>query len=618
MSNLPTRNSSPHSRPTSRRGRPNWFDKINIVKKFSPSRSSRTKIRPKSTPLEPWQEWQSRARSAFQRSADTRQSESMATSRLEDTGDGRHKKIAARPRRPIVVGSGVNLINLNRAATSGSHNSSRESRKSHEEKEDEYARALARLHTANDSLYKDEDKNRTTKRISPFEALRRIEIKQQFSRFPTSPSALRFSRVTSPSSPTRSDKLRLHDAFETKYVRKSEVSTHLEALASGTPHPYSGTPLAEGPSRSNLKAPRHGGPDTFDTVFYSHRTRSRSRDPRSRTAPPAPRRRSSTPRVLNIVLPSQPDRDFGSGSISTLASSVADFFIPGASHRVGRLSPISPNIPVADSMHAHGNVMVDSEGRPINVLLRLKDPSADQHHNISSDIECTTGRAVTFDLEDFEPVSPPPPPPPPGSRSTRHTIPEERESLEIPRLRGGAAIQGRSIHILTTAEVDPSRAPRLRGGGNIITRPSRPQPANPEPPLIPDRRRLGNEDTLPPGIFWLAGGVGEPMTVAQWNRQKPSHRMGGLVGTAIHGRRAGMPYERGRTEFRDGVRADQRHRNGGDHVGEGQEGRGYGAAASGPALGAMPQIQHPNAAAGNEGPGPHGQHADRGVDGGSG
>ncbi|KAF2252199.1 hypothetical protein BU26DRAFT_252673 [Trematosphaeria pertusa] len=51
-------------------------------------------------------------------------------------------------------------------------------------------------------------------------------------------------------------------------------------------------------------------------------------------------------------------------------------------------------------------------------------------------------------------------------------------------------------------------------------------------------------DPLPLSLWWLAGGRGKkPITVAQWNSQKPKKRMGGLLGMAVFGLKAGTPYQ---------------------------------------------------------------------------
>ncbi|KAF2126549.1 hypothetical protein P153DRAFT_79673 [Dothidotthia symphoricarpi CBS 119687] len=74
-----------------------------------------------------------------------------------------------------------------------------------------------------------------------------------------------------------------------------------------------------------------------------------------------------------------------------------------------------------------------------------------------------------------------------------------------------------------TAEHAPAASPHLRGGAG-------------SPSTLHDR------DTLPPALFWLAGGRGPPVSVRAWRQQRPERRMGGLVGRAVFGVRAGRAY----------------------------------------------------------------------------
>ncbi|KAF1834684.1 hypothetical protein BDW02DRAFT_579370 [Decorospora gaudefroyi] len=65
--------------------------------------------------------------------------------------------------------------------------------------------------------------------------------------------------------------------------------------------------------------------------------------------------------------------------------------------------------------------------------------------------------------------------------------------------------------------------PSLRGGAG-------------SPSALRDHKRL------PPTLFWLAGGRGRIPSVAGWRSQKPKKRMGGLLGMAVYGEKAGTPY----------------------------------------------------------------------------
>ncbi|KAF2746041.1 hypothetical protein M011DRAFT_478433, partial [Sporormia fimetaria CBS 119925] len=81
-----------------------------------------------------------------------------------------------------------------------------------------------------------------------------------------------------------------------------------------------------------------------------------------------------------------------------------------------------------------------------------------------------------------------------------------------------------------TASHSQQHTPRLRGGGRSM-----------KCFIVPG---LSNDDTsLPRSLWYLAGGRGKPITVGQWRAQKPKKRMGGLLGMALYGSKAGKPYE---------------------------------------------------------------------------
>ena len=67
---------------------------------------------------------------------------------------------------------------------------------------------------------------------------------------------------------------------------------------------------------------------------------------------------------------------------------------------------------------------------------------------------------------------------------------------------------------------------------------------------IPCLRGGGKSDRgpirVPSSLLYLAGStgrkVGDSVTIAEWNRMKPKKRMGGLLGMAVYGNKAGQPY----------------------------------------------------------------------------
>lgn len=93
----------------------------------------------------------------------------------------------------------------------------------------------------------------------------------------------------------------------------------------------------------------------------------------------------------------------------------------------------------------------------------------------------------------------------------------------MPVLRGGSVISANEQH-----------TPRLRGGGKSEETKS----------IAESIINFDDDGARIPSLLWfLVGGTGCPMTVGQWRKQKPKKRMSGVLGIAIYGRKAGMPYE---------------------------------------------------------------------------
>jgi hypothetical protein len=63
----------------------------------------------------------------------------------------------------------------------------------------------------------------------------------------------------------------------------------------------------------------------------------------------------------------------------------------------------------------------------------------------------------------------------------------------------------------------------------------------------------GSAVRLSPTLYWLAGGRGQPVKTSSWKKQKEKKRVGGWLGMALYGVKAGMEYDVGAGE---GVSAD--------------------------------------------------------------
>lgn len=84
--------------------------------------------------------------------------------------------------------------------------------------------------------------------------------------------------------------------------------------------------------------------------------------------------------------------------------------------------------------------------------------------------------------------------------------------------------------------------PNLRGGASSPSIPPQISPPHSLPTL---RGGAGGGDSsirLPPTLFWLAGGKGKPVSIGGWKKTRGKKRMGGLLGLAAYGARAGKGY----------------------------------------------------------------------------
>jgi hypothetical protein len=70
-----------------------------------------------------------------------------------------------------------------------------------------------------------------------------------------------------------------------------------------------------------------------------------------------------------------------------------------------------------------------------------------------------------------------------------------------------------------------------------------PHPQTPTPPIPHLRGGASSEIRLPRTLYWLAGGTGRSVTICSWQKQRGKKRMGGLLGMAMNGARAGTEYE---------------------------------------------------------------------------
>ncbi|KAH7139156.1 hypothetical protein B0J11DRAFT_501324 [Dendryphion nanum] len=399
-------------------------------------------------------------------------------------------------------------------------------------------------------------------------------------------------------SPSNSQPPRLyrpHLCAETVYAKKKDVKDHILAVAAGQ-HPE----LIEHQRRQYSRASTSSlpdGQDWNDTVYYP----SASTSPTSSSRPKLPPIRSPTqsspnslsslsplsspsPRTLSFR-PSSALAGVPEGKASPkftlnhldiafashpLASQIyTDNLAPGAVERVRVIS---------------GVVYLDSEGRPVRANLDLNGNDfyhSRRRRNHGERLqrfiagEASVKTEISYLPSDFE--------------SYGQTAEDEASG---PHMRGGGIVCSFLYSsIAETEEEDDARVTRSRVNSfwykaertlllcntydfdsssdedeTYQTRTARgPRPrtqtANPKPscPLPQLRggcawiktkkkarkeksRQLTEDDYVPTGLYWLAGGIGKPVIVRQWNDMKPEKRMGGFLGTTFFGRKAGTFY----------------------------------------------------------------------------
>ncbi|EMD87945.1 hypothetical protein COCHEDRAFT_1112396 [Bipolaris maydis C5] len=97
--------------------------------------------------------------------------------------------------------------------------------------------------------------------------------------------------------------------------------------------------------------------------------------------------------------------------------------------------------------------------------------------------------------------------------------------------------QDSPVNSTYSLSIPPTIVPCLRGGGSSLY-------------------ALRDQDNLPPTLVWLAGEKRKSTTVARWKESKPKVRMGGMLGWAVYGARAGEARGQGAGEGKgEGVKS---------------------------------------------------------------
>jgi hypothetical protein len=406
-----------------------------------------------------------------------------------------------------------------------------------------------------------------------------------------------FNKSPSPS-PPQSPKLHhihgLPKAKDFPYVRKSKVAQHLAAIRAGAPSPVRDLQLQA--ERANA-APRTSGVSDYSETVYYPRNRSPLPGRRQRTPPPAeiPRPPSrmghrpgaARPPLHNARPQTSPQLNLGVPFWPALPASV----------------PLR-NIQAAESATRPGSRRGSAVELEVSRVRELRSPHSERRHTPSPLKNEITGSSSSSNESNCSTGTMPPTPAEiGGSRMElrgRHGSPEltdcqkKEEFMKkyAGQVRGcccpncnGVKQVGPSDEVLPARVVTCERVARALENERRVALPrdlreqndhheggfdfefgfdldansadsiarrrthsaqetgvSREPQDGPLPHLRGGAGSPGPADKVPATLFYLAGGRGSPITLSSWNKQKPKTRMGGLLGMAVYGRKAGTAY----------------------------------------------------------------------------
>ncbi|PVI01435.1 hypothetical protein DM02DRAFT_654460 [Periconia macrospinosa] len=344
-----------------------------------------------------------------------------------------------------------------------------------------------------------------TERSSSFEKFKKIPglgrwFKQASS---PSPSLLIASPPTSSSSTPRPTSPNLHSipllprSDDHPFIFTRELQQHLEALRNGQP-----SPLTDFHNRRRERRPRTAPGnerDYADTIFYPRGTGSpvpaklqRPKFPPSRASGRSMRYGSASHQSNAFPGDRHPSSPSSSSAMFPINTSLQTTFevidITEEEDEI-EAEPLSQNTATKKDYPYHFHAT-----SPIP-----RPPSGLRHVQSSDDISVSTLTSSASTTESDYTLT--------EGHSTMPPTPSTIQGRRL-ELRGGEG--SRTIKNVM---------PRLRGGGSG-----------------------DDEERLPHGLWWLAGGRGEPMTVQGWKKLRPRKRMGGFLGLVLHGKRAGLAY----------------------------------------------------------------------------
>ncbi|CBX96534.1 hypothetical protein IAQ61_005599 [Plenodomus lingam] len=317
--------------------------------------------------------------------------------------------------------------------------------------------------------------------------------------------------------------LPLSHSSDYPYVHKHEVFQHLEALRAGSHSPPRRSPDAGG------RTPRHTDRQIEDSIDFTETVSYSQKRSRWRTEGiERPRSRGRGRMMDTILMIANYNSDIGTrtgyqnhhdGRVFAVEEDGPEIGQTNHSLRSGRTGTIDRTDPQDGQIVEE--MRVEPKGGSESEELRLRGgDDVEQEEKICGFSSCQwlllglcAQSSRIAGLEELPParvVSP--------SRLSRRRH-EGPRTAHIPV----NILQGRRTQP-PGHDIIPWPFPGLRGGAGSRS------------------STFSSTDRLPPTLFWLSGGKGRPMTVAGWRRLRSKKRMGGLVGMAVFGRRAGVEY----------------------------------------------------------------------------
>jgi hypothetical protein len=324
------------------------------------------------------------------------------------------------------------------------------------------------------------------------------------------------------------------------YVHKHEISAHIAALRAGSPSPLR-RPIHE--ERTPVD-PHEPYEDFSRTVFYGTTTHWGLNQPGHGTHL-SPRSGSYytsgiTDHVRNVII-EQENR-----------SSVPTF-----EQELGRSQVYRRQLPPPPAHESAGGEHLLVESSKDTPQLR-GGSAASLRFRLKRWILTCHGPWRSRDTSDSDSDNDLPPPHAPVPARVAHVLRSSRGRSMLPVGVAKVSAPSSQIDSSTTPSMDSNTAPSIdststpRNSFASSTHQTGQNSAQFFPTsdslqtYVPTLRGgSGSAVRLPPTLYWLAGGRGQPVKISSWKKQKEKKRMGGWLGMAMYSVNAGREYEVG-------------------------------------------------------------------------